>query len=223
MNSGFIQVNATANGSVFYWFVQSMAEKKDTSTPLLIWLNGGPGASSLTGLLAENGPFRIKTGGKELEFFEYTWAKYYHMLFVDNPIDTGFSFCNKGQQVQDEDQMGENFKILMQGFYKCHPEYKSNPLYITGESYAGRYIPFIWKHFRQGNIDVAGLAIGNGIYDPFIQFPSLPMYAYTAGILDHSDFMTVNDTVTSCLELAKVGAETMNKNILNEAAQICLD
>eukprot|EP00484_Ammonia_sp_Unknown_P019123 CAMPEP_0197032336 /NCGR_PEP_ID=MMETSP1384-20130603/11040_1 /TAXON_ID=29189 /ORGANISM="Ammonia sp." /LENGTH=444 /DNA_ID=CAMNT_0042461979 /DNA_START=11 /DNA_END=1342 /DNA_ORIENTATION=- len=223
MNAGYIEVNASANGSLFYWLVQSMAERVDSSTPFLIWLNGGPGSSSLTGMFSENGPFRIKAGTKELEFFNYTWSTYYHVLFVDNPIDTGFSFCNKGQQVQTEDQMGENFLRLMQGFYKCHPEYAKNPLYITGESYAGRYIPFIWKWLTNGGIKVAGLAIGNGIYDPFIQFYSSPFYAYVNGIIDYQDYVAVNATVAACLDLAVVGAQTNDRNILNDAANICLD
>ena len=223
MNSGFISVNTTANGSLFYWLIQSMAEKVDKNTPLLIWLNGGPGASSLMGLFAENGPFRIKEEGKQLEYFNYTWAKYYHMLFVDNPIDTGFSFCNKGQVIQTEDQMGQNFLTFMREFYKCHPELQQNPLYITGESYAGRYIPFVWKWFNAGGIKVDGLAIGNGIYDPFIQFYSSPFYAYTNGILDYPDYVAINATVTSCLNLAKIGAEENDREMLNNAANICLD
>ena len=161
MNSGFIEVNQTANGrytahchslfpfsssintiidlhddsnrlyySMFYWLVHSMNAKADT--PLLIWLNGGPGASSLTALFAENGPFRINTEKLSLHFFNATWAKYYHMLFIDNPIGTGFSYCNNGSEVQDEDQMGYNFAMMMKGFYDCHPELKTNDLYITG-------------------------------------------------------------------------------------------
>lgn len=130
MNSGFIEVNKTANGSMFYWLVHSMNAKADT--PLVIWINGGPGASSLTGLFAENGPFRINSEDLSLSFFNSTWAKYYHMLFVDNPIDTGFSFCADGQQVQNEDQMGANFAAMMQAFYVCHPEFKDRDLYITG-------------------------------------------------------------------------------------------
>lgn len=145
------------------------------------------------------------------------------MLFVDNPINTGFSFCNKGDEVQDEDEMGQNFMLLMKGFYECHPELTKNPLYITGESYAGRYIPFIWKWFNIGGIDVKGLAIGNGIWDPFIQFYTSPFYAYTNGIINYPDYVQINATVASCLNLAKIGAEENDKDILNQAAQICLD
>ena len=65
-------------------------------------------------MIEENGPFRIKDDAKELQFFNYTWAQYYHMLYVDNPVDTGFSYCNNGSEVQNEDQMGQNFLGL------CH-------------------------------------------------------------------------------------------------------
>ena len=58
MYSGFIEVNSTANGSLFYWFIESQNENTTENTPLLIWINGGPGASSLIGLFIENGPFR---------------------------------------------------------------------------------------------------------------------------------------------------------------------
>eukprot|EP00484_Ammonia_sp_Unknown_P016283 CAMPEP_0197058358 /NCGR_PEP_ID=MMETSP1384-20130603/106802_1 /TAXON_ID=29189 /ORGANISM="Ammonia sp." /LENGTH=64 /DNA_ID=CAMNT_0042493079 /DNA_START=62 /DNA_END=253 /DNA_ORIENTATION=- len=59
MYSGFVQVNKTANGSLFYWFIESQSAGNSPDTPVLVWLNGGPGASSMTGLFAENGPFTI--------------------------------------------------------------------------------------------------------------------------------------------------------------------
>lgn len=220
MNSGFIEVNKSANGSMFYWLIQSMNAKEDT--PLVIWLNGGPGASSLTGLFAENGPFRINSD-LSLEFFNGTWAKHYHLLFVDNPIDTGFSFCSQGQQIQNEDQMGQNFAVFMKEFYRCHSKFANKPLFISGESYAGRYIPFIAYYLRRSQMKVAGLAIGNGIYDPFLQFPSAAQYALVNGILDEPSFEAVSDAVTACLDLAREGAEQNSREILNESAAMCLD
>eukprot|EP01084_Bolivina_argentea_P279997 478752_1 len=219
--SGFIEVNKTANGSLFYWLIEAQSGSK-SSTPLLIWLNGGPGASSLTGLFAENGPFRIESNGHTLQYNKYTWSKYYNMLFVDNPINTGFSFCNPGHEITNEDQMGQNFRTFMQGFYACHPELTKNPLYITGESYAGRYIPFIWKHIND-IYDVKGLAIGNGIYDPFIQFHSSPYYAFINGIIDYGQYQYIDEIVTGCLKNASNAAKTMDIKALNESANVCLN
>eukprot|EP01084_Bolivina_argentea_P071926 130659_1 len=219
--AGFIEVNKTANGSMFYWLIEASEPTRDT--PLMIWLNGGPGASSLTGLLAENGPFRIVPGsnGKTLTYNNYSWSTHYHMLFVDNPINTGFSFCNDGHEITNEDQMGANFLTFMTGFYECHPALKAVALYITGESYAGRYIPFIYKYLSR-DFDVTGLAIGNGIYDPFIQFPAAPYYAFVNGIINHKRFVEVNATIAKCLASAASAAKANDINALNESANACL-
>lgn len=172
MYSGYIEVNKTAKGSLFYWFVEAQKAPDDPSTPVVVWLNGGPGASSLYGLFAENGPFTLNDD-LSLSYNPWSWAVSYHMLFVDNPVDTGFSFVDKGNWVQNEDQMGSQFVNLLNTFlHDCHPKYASNPLYISGESYAGRYIPFIakWIYLRGDNLNLKGLAIGNGHYDPNIMF-----------------------------------------------------
>eukprot|EP01084_Bolivina_argentea_P279994 478748_1 len=186
MYSGFISVNESVNGSLFYWFVESLSGNNPSKTPLLVWLNGGPGASSLFGFFSEQGPFRINKDAKTLSFHSDTWANKYHMLFVDQPINTGFSFCDKGKEVTNEDLLGSNFVTFLSGFYECHPEYASNPLYITGESYAGRYIPFIakWIISKGTNMNLKGLAIGNGHYDPNIMVVAGPNYAFATGILD---------------------------------------
>ena len=130
--SGFVQVNKTANGSIFYWFIESISKSVNKNTPILIWLNGGPGASSLSGLFAENGPYRVNSDGKTLSYNNNSWINYYHMIFVDNPIGTGFSFCKNDSYVTNEDQMGAQFVNFITGFYKCHSNLTSNPLYITG-------------------------------------------------------------------------------------------
>eukprot|EP01084_Bolivina_argentea_P307332 531178_1 len=210
--SGFVQVNQTANGSIFYWFIETISKTVDANTPVLIWLNGGPGASSLSGLFAENGPYRIDNDRQTLSYNNNSWINYYHMLFVDNPIGTGFSFCNNDSYVVNEDQMGEQFVNFIVGFYKCHNNFSTNPLYITGESYAGRYIPFIAKHIiinnDINNIPLAGLAIGNGLYDPYIQFPSAGIYAYSLGILDQQQYELIKRNVNDCLDLASTDPYT---------------
>jgi len=210
--SGFVEVNETANGSIFYWFIETISKTADENTPVLIWLNGGPGASSLSGLFAENGPYRIKDDGVTLEFNNNSWIQYYHMLFVDNPIGTGFSFCNNDSYVTNEDQMGAQFVNFLVGFYKCHNNFSSNPLYITGESYAGRYIPFIAKHVLENkntvDIPLQGLAIGNGIYDPYIQFRSAPTYAFNLGIIDQQQYEVISENVNDCLNLASTDPYT---------------
>ena len=191
MYSGFIEVNATANGSLFYWFIESEDPNANESTPVLIWINGGPGASSLLGLFIENGPFRL-VDSKTLTYHNATWSKYYHMLYIDNPIGTGFSFCNENDLVTNNQQMAQDFLTFLEIFFSdkhCFGQYLNNPLYITGESHAGRYIPFIGRWIQSNDTiglkeSLKGLAIGNGLYDPNIQFNSTVLYAYNIGIID---------------------------------------
>lgn len=65
------------------------------------------------------------------------------MLFVDQPVGTGYSRCKLNGYVHNEQEIAEHFYLFLVNFLKKFPEYKSRPLYITGESYAGHYIPAI--------------------------------------------------------------------------------
>ena len=184
----------------------------------------------MTGLFFENGPYRLNTD-LTLTEWNYTWNLYYNMLFVDNPIGTGFSFVSdtKDGYVTNIDQLGRNFVTFLTGFYQCHPEYSENPLYITGESYAGKYIPFIAKWILTNtqnssktiDIPLKGLAIGNGQYNPYIQMLAGPEYAHAWGILDEMQYKNVTQTVEYCLHLASMNPN--NIKMLDEASDICIN
>lgn len=60
--------------------------------PLSIWLNGGPGGSSLMGMLAENGPCWINADGNSSRLNEWAWNREVNMLFIDQPVQVGFSY-----------------------------------------------------------------------------------------------------------------------------------
>lgn len=194
----------------------------------------------MTGLFYENGPYRLNND-LTLNEWNYTWNIYYHMLFVDNPIGTGFSFVsNKNGYVTTIDELGMQFVKFLNGFYTCHPEYSTNPLYITGESYAGKYIPFIAKWILKNNnetlktsqtsktlktntIPLKGLAIGNGQYNPYVQMLAGPEYAHSWGILDANEYNNVTTIVTGCLNMATTGVNSNNKTMINQASDICVN
>ena len=89
--AGYTQVSEL--GHLFYWFAEARNPSADADdTPVLVWLNGGPGASSLTGLLVENGPYSITANGT-LVPNQLSWNERFHMLYVDNPVGTGYSYC----------------------------------------------------------------------------------------------------------------------------------
>ncbi|WP_442806413.1 S10 family serine carboxypeptidase-like protein [Streptomyces sp. NBC_01317] len=155
--AGYADVNGpdAAKSHLFYWFFESQtcdphlepAEQKQLidETPLLIWLNGGPGASSSAGLFLENGPLRIADDAAgTISVSPDSWNQEAHVLYWDQPVGTGYSYCETPKTyVQDEDVLSAMFREGLQAFYATYPEYKRCPLYVCGESYAGKYVPAI--------------------------------------------------------------------------------
>lgn len=117
--SGYLnadQPNAAGNNSfLHYWYVQSQSDpRKD---PLVLWLNGGPGCSSLTGLFNELGPFAIASTG-EIVLRNHTWNKFANLLFLDSPIYVGYSYTKLGEWlVQDDDSVAKTNQLALSSFY----------------------------------------------------------------------------------------------------------
>lgn len=123
------------------------------------------------GLFMENGPF-IVTANKTLELRKYSWNKSHNLLYIDNPVGTGFSFTDndKGYATNETD-VGRDVHTALVQFFKLFPELQGNDFYVTGESYAGKYVPAVSHAIKDYNIkaetkiNLKGLAIGNGLTD----------------------------------------------------------
>jgi carboxypeptidase C (cathepsin A) len=111
--------------------------------PLIIWLQGGPGASSQFGAFTEIGPIRVEKGKAKL--FHSTWNIFGHLLFIDQPLNVGFSYKsgdrNGKDQTSSAHQAADHLFNFLDNFYKTWPMLKKAPLYITGESFGGHYVP----------------------------------------------------------------------------------
>lgn len=145
--AGTFKTNTTFDHNLFYWFFRNTL---DDSAPLVIWLNGGPGSSSMFGLWLENGPLRVKrTGTTDDDYIintnpEGSWVDIANIVFLDQPVGVGFSY---GSPLLGDMSVGaEEFISFMLSFYDLYPEFKTRKLYITGESYAGKYIPIFAYH-----------------------------------------------------------------------------
>ena len=155
--SGYLPINKSggSNSSLFYVFYSS-ENKSNTSVPIIIWMNGGPGSSSMLGAFYENGPFQLKEeNGKTVENKrDVNWGGDYNLLFVDQPIGTGLSYLNSDQELTtNQEQIGEHFYCALQAWYGLD-EFKGllkNKLIITGESYAGKFVPSIAKTIVEWN------------------------------------------------------------------------
>mmetsp|Transcript_52363 Transcript_52363/g.103980 ORF Transcript_52363/g.103980 Transcript_52363/m.103980 type:complete len:490 (+) Transcript_52363:48-1517(+) len=150
MYSGY--VNITTQDWLFYWFFEADASAVEAysdpaDVPLIIWTNGGPGCSAMEGATTENGPlvlYRIKesydlaTG--QLSDNPYAWNKQGHVLYVDQPKGVGNSF-GYGAGCKSSVEAGLDIVTFIQGWYDLFPEYASNKVVVSGESYGGHYIP----------------------------------------------------------------------------------
>ncbi|RKO89876.1 serine carboxypeptidase-domain-containing protein, partial [Blyttiomyces helicus] len=160
--------------SLFFWYIASPTPSKD----LVVWLNGGPGCSSLLGAFEENGPIRVANSstGPEWSRNPYSWDNAANVLYVEQPVGTGFAFANGSDFATNEITVGENFYTFLNSFYDIFPETLAHRLYITGESYAGMYIPYITATLAEKNIltngrpiPLAGILVGDGVWNWTIQ------------------------------------------------------
>ncbi|KAH7074774.1 Alpha/Beta hydrolase protein [Paraphoma chrysanthemicola] len=83
-------VNQTYEINTFFWFFES--RKDPANAPLSIWMNGGPGSSSMVGLLRENGPCFINSDSNSTTLNEWSWNNEVNMLYLDQPVQVGMSY-----------------------------------------------------------------------------------------------------------------------------------
>jgi len=181
--SGYLTISESK--SLHYVFTESL---NDPSTdPVVIWLNGGPGCSSILGFMQENGPLAVDDGETVIKANPFPWNKEANMLWLESPAGVGFSVANTTQDMSCNDitSARDNFNALLE-WYKKFPDFKVNDLFISGESYAGIYVPYFAHEIYQNNlianftpslytIPIAGTMVGNGATNwDYEAWPSYP-------------------------------------------------
>ncbi|XP_026313438.1 venom serine carboxypeptidase [Hyposmocoma kahamanoa] len=185
--AGYFTVSKAYNSNLFFWYFPAKVPN-NTKAPVVVWLQGGPGATSLYGLFTENGPIRIRNG--KFERRKYNWALSHNMIYIDNPVGTGFSFTNSSKgYCTSETQVGEQLYSLLTQFFQLFPELQQSKFFVTGESYGGKYVPALAYTIHKKNptaklkINLKGIAIGNGLSDPIHQL-LYGKYLYQIGLID---------------------------------------
>ena len=140
--SGFLPVDDAKTIFLHYWLVLSTGNPN--TDPLVVWMNGGPGCSSLEGGMYELGPFtftgqRDSTGLPTLELNPYAWSTVASVLFIEQPAGVGFSYATNGSTASDDFVQSQNTYGFLLSFFKAFPEFAKSDFYITGESYAGTH------------------------------------------------------------------------------------
>ncbi|KAL7608042.1 hypothetical protein Lser_V15G11691 [Lactuca serriola] len=220
--SGYLPVNSTTGSSIFYAFyeAQNTSNTSLSETPIVIWLQGGPGCSSMTGNFYELGPWRVTASVKQnvehltLEPNPGSWNRIFGLLFLDNPIGTGFSIASTSEEIpRDQHAVARHLFIAIRKFIALDPLFKSRPIYITGESYAGKYVPSIGYYILKKNpllpvskrINLYGLAIGNGLTDPATQVATHALHSYNLGLINEKQKTQMEKLQIKAIELTKAG------------------
>ncbi|KAL4989633.1 carboxypeptidase Y-like protein A [Aspergillus falconensis] len=202
---------------LFYWFFESRNDPKND--PVVLWLNGGPGCSSLTGLFMELGPSSIDENIKPV-YNPYAWNSNASVIFLDQPVNVGYSYS--GSAVSDTVAAGKDVYALLTLFFKQFPEYAEQDFHIAGESYAGHYIPVFTSEIlshQKRNINLKSVLIGNGLTDGLTQYAYYrPMACGEGGypaVLDESTCRSMDNALGRCQSMI----ESCYKS---ESAWICV-
>lgn len=197
--SGLIPVDDLNDSRLFFWLVMS----QDTPTDnLVVWLNGGPGCSSMDGMFLEIGPYRMTKQGALVEN-ENSWYTSANILFLDQPAGTGFSYSsNDDGYVSSMDTLSREFAIFMERFFQVFTELSQDKVYLSGESYAGTYIPYIARELIAKNeVNLGGILIGNPWMDPYHQYTSIPEYAKQYGLINSGEYIELSGSAKKCGDL----------------------
>ncbi|KAI9088584.1 hypothetical protein K1719_029698 [Acacia pycnantha] len=193
---GYITVDDENQRALFYYFVE--AEGDYMSKPLVLWLEGGPGTSSLgAGAFVEHGPFKLRENA--LVKNDYSWNKDANMLYLESPAGVGFSYSSNQSFygfVNDEITARDNLVFLQRWFNKF-PEYKNNFFFIAGESYGGHFVPQLAQLIThtKTQFNLKGIAVGNPLLEFSTDFNSVGEFLWSHGLISDS---TLQSLTTAC-------------------------
>lgn len=213
-------INITSSADLFYWLFPSRQDPQHD--PLVIWLTGGPGCSSELAVFYENGPMFISKDHITLN--PMSWNNKANLLFVDQPVGTGYSKGSFSDIPKTEEKVAEHFGLFIVQFLDRYPELKDRPLFITGESYAGHYIPYIGEYlsrpeFKAKHVNLKGVAIGNGWVDPYNQYPGYSSFSYNNKLINELGKIFLDVGVKFCQVLIKLNIPIVNMYVCNIITQ----
>ncbi|CAJ2655759.1 unnamed protein product [Trifolium pratense] len=193
LETGYVGLGETDDDmQVFYYFIKS--ENNPQKDPLMLWLTGGPGCSSFSGLVYQIGP--VKFENKEydgsvpsLVSRPQSWTKLCSIIFVDLPLGTGFSYAKNLTAHRSDWKLVHHTHQFLRKWLIDHPEFLSNEFYIGADSYSGIPVPAILQEISNGNeidlqplINIQGYLLGNPLTTNREKNDQIP-YAHGMGLI----------------------------------------
>jgi len=212
-HAGYLDLGNERGGEMYYMYYEAEApeDASTETTPVLLWLQGGPGCSSLFGAFYINGPYLVNAD-LSLRANPGRWNRKYGTLFIDQPVGVGFSAAKKASDVPARElPLAADLFLALNAFYAARgAPFSRRPLFVTGESYAGKYVPSIAHYILQAHarahgyehelrhprrlgpgaaqapprFPYGGCAIGNGFTDAVAQTLVQAEVAHNMGLID---------------------------------------
>ncbi|XP_071716460.1 serine carboxypeptidase-like 18 [Rutidosis leptorrhynchoides] len=194
LETGYIGVGENEQVQLFYYFVES--EGNPDEDPLIVWLAGGPGCSTLRAFFFEIGPMQIQyrkymDNVPALQLDPNSWTKVANVIYLDAPTLTGYSYTTTPDAVHSSDTLSASQTAeFLRKFVGQHPRFLNNPMYVTGISYSGIVIPIITEELYKGNdeglkprVNIQGYMAGNPLTDKTGDINSRLEYAYRMALI----------------------------------------
>lgn len=202
---GYVDVR---EGAHMFWWLYYANSSSFKNLPLVMWLQGGPGGSSCGfGNFAEIGPLDT-----DLEPRETSWVRAASVLFVDNPVGTGYSYTDTEEALAtDVSMVAADMMVLLQNFFSQRTEFQTIPFYIFSESYGGKMASAIslelTKAVQKGSIkcNFAGVALGDSWISPLDSVLTWGPYLYSTSLLDDYGLKEVTQAAKAVQQAVQQG------------------
>ncbi|XP_062159462.1 serine carboxypeptidase-like 13 [Alnus glutinosa] len=206
LETGYIGVGDNETVQLFYYFVES--QRSPSRDPLLFWITGGPGCSSLAGFFFESGPLTFTLGNYNgslpaLQDNPWAWTQSLNIIYLDAPVGAGFSYSEsqEGYEMDDYKFVAQAYEFLIK-WLDLHPQFLENQLYVGGDSYSGIPIPMIVQQIVIGNeggtvplLNLKGYVLGNPVTDSFTDMNARVPYAHRLTLISDQLYKSAK---TSC-------------------------
>lgn len=198
--SGYLDVGDNDDKHLFFWFFESRNDP--ANDPIMLWLNGGPGCSSMGGMLTEIGPSLINEDLQPYKNY-YSWNTNSSVLFLDQPVNTGLSYSN--ESVHMTVPAVKDVYQFLELFFKTFDQYQDHDFHIVGESYAGHTIPALGAEILTHDdrvFNFSSIAMGNPIVDMKDQSASAYEFCVWSGQVSYDDCEKAKSYVKPCVDQA---------------------
>ena len=204
--AGTMTADASGDSNLFYWMYPAV----DPDAPIAIFLNGGPGASSTFANFLINGPMRIASTGPGVDDYsvylaDASWVDAATMIFIDQPVGTGFSFG--GRLMTTMEEAAEQFLYFLENLFNTYG-FAGKDLYLTGESYGGKYLPafsyaMLLANEQKGEnfFNLQAMMVGDPYTAPLTQRTHMYIVPEAINVLDDSNMPQIATMIHRCQEI----------------------